>query len=95
MAETKIKPIKLPRGVIAYTYGSAVARMYEFLKYALLNNRRKEVEECVRIIESWKNSDNPEERKAYGLFMWGGPYKELYKKAKKYLEESSGLELSV
>ncbi|BDR91060.1 hypothetical protein [Vulcanisaeta souniana] len=90
----EVKPIRLPHGVIAYSYDSAVARMYEFLKYALLNNRREEVEECVRVIESWRNSDNPEERKAYKLFMWG-PYKKLYNEAKEYLKEYSHVGINV
>ncbi|WP_054857654.1 hypothetical protein [Vulcanisaeta sp. JCM 16159] len=93
-AKASAEPIRLPHGVIAYSYDAAVARMYEFLKYALLNNRREDVEECVRVIESWRRSNNPEERLAYKLFMWG-PYKKLYKEAKKYLEESSSAGVSV
>ncbi len=79
--------VRLSKGGPPYAtnYQAAIGYICTELYYALINDRADEVKEYIEIIESWKNG-NEEERKAYAAFMWG-PYKKLYKEARRYLKE--------
>ena len=70
-------------GIALDAYSAAVYMHNELLKAIdqAVTGDYTYLERVISIIESWKNSPNPEERKAYRIFM--KTYKKTYMRAKK------------
>ena len=88
--EDDIKVIRIGPGLIALNAVGAAASVYDLLRMAYNSARvtgnpedLRQVKELINIIESWRDSPNEEERRAYKIFMRN--YKKLYKEAKDWL----------
>ena len=85
--------VSLGPGLIALSPEGAAASAYDLLYLAFVNTvvtgderSAREVVELVRIIEGWRCSTNPDERRAYKIFMRS--YGRYYRKVRKWLAQS-------
>ena len=79
-------PVSIGGNAVAFSATSAAVYMHNELLKAVdqaITGDYSYLERVVGIIESWKNSPNPEERKAYRIFMRA--YKKTYEQAREIL----------